>query len=378
MEEVPRQAQVFHALNIMPSFGPVKFQRLSRVLGNAQSIWNASVQELGGVEGIGRAEAELFAAERQKIDLEKSWEGVQKSGCKVVTIEDPSYPPQLLQIYDPPLLLYCFGELEILHTCCFSIVGSRRHTGYGKELALKFAEELSSRGQLIVSGMARGIDTWVHRGTLKSGGATAAVLGCGVDVCYPPENKDLKADIERGGAVVSEFPPGFQPLPQNFPRRNRIISGFSWGTLVIEAGERSGALITAEFALDQGREVFAVPGSVASPYSRGCHRLIKEGAKLVEHADDILEELPPYLRENGGILEGVQMSLLGEAGSGKMPELNAEEKQLLEHIGYQPSLLEEIIRLSELSSSRANALLFDLEMKGFVRQLPGKYFVKTQ
>lgn len=377
MEERFWQARLYHALNLLPSLGPVKFQHLLRALGEVQAVWNASEKDIRSVEGIGKAGAELFMAERHKIDPDKVWKKVQESGCKVVTMEDPAYPPQLLQIYDPPLLLYYYGNLDILHSCCFSIVGSRRHTAYGKELAYKFSEELAFQGQSIVSGMARGIDTWVHESVLESGGLTAAVLGCGVDICYPPEHKGLKAGIEQNGILLSEFPPGSRPLPGNFPRRNRVISGLSWGTLVIEAGERSGALITAEFALEQGREVFAVPGSIVSPYSRGCHRLIKDGAKLVESTGDILEDLPFHLQEITDPAGGEQLSLVQE----NLPypiELGEEERCLLETIGYDPVLLEEVIRLSKLPSSQVNVILFNLEIKGLVRQLPGKYYVKLR
>ncbi len=283
----------YHALNLIPQLGPVRSSRLLKAFGSAREIWQAPESALAEVEGFGLKLAAQVARARSAINPETSWQRVCTAGYHAVLQHEPGYPPLLREIYDPPLLLYYEGNLEVLHQSCLAVVGSRRHTAYGREIAYKFAARLAALGFTVVSGLARGIDTWAHRGALAVKGATAAVLGCGLDFCYPPENRMLRQAVQqRGGVVLSEFPPGSEPLPAHFPRRNRLISGISLGALVVEAGEKSGALITASFALEQGREVFAVPGSIASPFSRGCHLLLRDGAKLVDSVESILEELP--------------------------------------------------------------------------------------
>ncbi|RQD73071.1 MAG: DNA-protecting protein DprA, partial [Candidatus Syntrophonatronum acetioxidans] len=243
------------------------------------------------------------------------------------------------------------------------MVGTRKNTPYGKRATLAIARCLASYGFTIISGMARGIDTTAHYAALEVGGKTVAVLGCGVDVVYPGENYSLAQEIIKKGALISEFPPGTKPSPKNFPRRNRIISGLSLGLVVIEAAERSGALITADFALEQGREVFAVPGNIDSPYSKGCHKLIKEGAVLVEDPLDVLLELG----YNGAEVNGTNIPV----------NLTVEEKNLLEVVTEQPIHIDELLKLSSLTPSRLNSLLTGLEVKGAVKQQLGKYFVKV-
>lgn len=362
-------AKYYHAMNHIPELGPVRVRKLVCHFGSPAVFWKAPVKELALVEGFTQKLAGQVAGERNKIDPERCWEDLLQKGIAVVSIEDPGYPPLLKEIYDPPVLLYYNGEIETVHGFCLAIVGSRRHTVYGRETAYKIAAKLSNYNLAIVSGMARGIDTWAHKGALDSGGKTAAVLGCGLDICYPAENRKLKDAIAGGGVVISEFPPGFKPLPQNFPRRNRIISGLSLGTLVIEAAENSGALITAGFALEQGREVFAVPGAIGSPYSRGCHRLIKEGAKLVENLDDILEEIRFCGPEKAGPAGG------GCTESAK-EGLSAAEKKLLGLVTYEPVDIEVIAQLSRVPLSKLNALLLELELKGAVKRLAGNYFMR--
>ncbi len=286
------QAAYCHALNLIPQLGPVRINRLVKACGSAREAWHANELCLKAVEGFGEKLAAQVAAARTQIDPEKAWQQLNNDGFNAVSQDGPGYPSLLREIYDPPPLLYFTGDLQVLHKPCLAVVGSRRHTTYGREIAHKFAAKLAACGFTIVSGLARGIDTWAHQGVLTTSGFTAAVLGCGLDICYPPENMSLMKRIGHQGIVLSEFPPGSEPAPQNFPRRNRLISGLSLGTLVVEASEKSGALITASFALEQGREVFAVPGSIANPCSQGCHRLIKEGAKLVDGVDSILEEIP--------------------------------------------------------------------------------------
>jgi DNA processing protein len=374
------KAKYYHGLNLIPSIGPVKIRKLIRHFGFVERVWKAMPDELAEVEGFSRVMAESFAQERNKINLDKAWEGIEKKGYSCVTWEDEDYPLLLQEIYDPPPIIYFCGDIKAAGINCLAIVGSRRHSLYGKEIAHKFASKLSDYGLSVVSGMARGIDTWAHKGALDAGGKTVAVLGCGLDICYPPENRVVKEKIQVSGAVISEFPPGSQPLPQNFPRRNRIISGLSQGTIVIEAGEKSGALITADFALEQGREVFAVPGSIASPYSKGCHKLLKEGAKLVEKVEDIIEEISlsfinepffPVNRDDTNHIPG------SESGFEKQLQLEPEEGTLLKFISYEPLSLEDIVSLSKIPLSLVNALLLKLELKGAIKQLPGKYFVRN-
>lgn len=364
-------AKYYHALNLIPSLGPLRMKRLIRHFGTPFRIWEASAQEFYAIEGFGPALSQQITDARQKIDPERSWQQLVKTGCSVVTWEEPAYPQQLLNIYDPPSILYYSGDIGILNAApCLGIVGSRRHTVYGREIAYKFASTLSCSGFTIISGLARGIDTWSHRGAVDAGGKTAAVLGCGVDICYPPENKDLWNKIASCGVIVSEFPPQTKPFPKNFPRRNRIISGLSLGILVVEAKENSGALITADFALEQGREVFAVPGGVGSPYSRGCHKLIKMGAKLTEKVEDILEEIVVFADND---LPGTD-PLNNENSAGL--EVEEDELKLLNCIAYEPLLLEDIVNQSKISPALINLLLLNLELKGLIKQMPGQYYLR--
>ncbi len=286
------QAIYCHAFNLIPKLGPVRINSLINTFGTAREAWYIDEARLADVEGFGKNLAAQVVAARAKIDPEKAWQELLFKGFNAVTEKEGQYPSFLREIHDPPPLLYFKGDLKVLKNPCLAVVGSRRHTTYGRENAYKFAARLAACGFTIVSGLARGIDTWAHQGVLTTNGFTAAVLGCGLDICYPPENRSLMHRIIHQGVVLSEFPPGVEPAASNFPRRNRIISGISLGTLVVEAAEKSGALITASFALEQGREVFAIPGSIANPCSKGCHFLIKEGAKLVDGVDAILEELP--------------------------------------------------------------------------------------
>jgi len=355
---------------MLSSLGPVRIKKLIQHFGAPEKAWKAKASELAEVEGFNKNVAEKVVMEREQVDYEKAWDKISKMGYSCITWEDPTYPSLLKEIYAPPPVLYFCGDIGVLNeTTCVAMVGSRRHTVYGRDVAYKFAYKLSSYGLIVVSGMARGIDTWAHKGALDAGGKTAAVLGCGLDICYPPENKAVMQKIQEQGLVLSEFAPGSRPLPQNFPRRNRIISGLCQGTIVVEAGEKSGALITADFALEQGREVFAVPGGIASPYSRGCHKLIKEGAKLVEKVEDILESLP-LCSFNSTTQER-------ETRREVKQEFNADEKKLLALIPYEPLALEDIAALSEMPLPLVNALLLELELKGAVKQLPGKYFAKN-
>ena len=374
-----RKASYYHALNLIPSLGPVRIKKLIERFGVPDRVWKASVNELLEIEGFSRALAEKIVRERDNVDPEKSWSEIIKLGQSFLTWEDDNYPLFLKEIYDPPPLLYFMGDINVTKSFCLAIVGSRRNTLYGKEIAYKFASILSDYGVTIVSGMARGIDTWAHKGVIDRGGKTAAVLGCSLEICYPPENKTIREKIINNGVLISEFPPGSIPVPQNFPRRNRIISGLSQGVIVVEAGEKSGALITAEFALEQGREVFAVPGSISSPYSKGCHKLIKEGAKLVERVEDILEELQFSFQRNESFSsrgnKGQKKTV--NSNTGEQLKFTPDEFNLLEVVPYEALTLEEIALHSKMPLSQVNALLLELELKGVIKQLPGKYFIRN-
>jgi DNA processing protein len=285
----------------------------------------------------------------------------------VITLKDEEYPKRLKDIYDPPALLYVRGALKKEDEFAISIVGSRKTTPYGRWFTEKVSQELARHGLTIVSGMARGIDSLAHWGAISGGGRTIAVLGCGVDVIYPSENRNLFAKMIDRGAILSEFPMGSPPEGGHFPRRNRIISGLSLGVVVVQASEKSGSLITAGYALEQGREVFAVPGNVGTESSRGTHRLIKEGAKLVESSEDILEEILPQWRGGRETTPKVEIP---------RPDLTEEEKVLYELLSETPLHIDVMIRESRMDPGKVSSLLLNLELKGMISQWPGKCFSK--
>lgn len=357
-----------NALNQFYFIGPRRIEEALDYFGCAEDIWNAPEEQLKKLP-LWEGHAGEFVAGRRQVDINREWSKIEEKGIKVIDREDSGYPGLLKQIYDAPFLLYLEGGL-LPGEACVSLVGSRKTTAYGREIAYNLAAGLAARGITVVSGMARGIDTRVHRGALEKG-RTVAVLGSGLDVVYPRENRDLKENINQQGAVVSEFPLGTEPLSYNFPRRNRIISGMSLGTVVVEAPVKSGALITADFALEQGREVFAVPGSIRSPYSRGCHKLIKEGARLVEGLEDILDELDIFLegaKEDGNN----PVSKENDTGTDNSPE----EETVLLAVPFEAVHMDKIIEKTGFSVSRAGNALLNLELKGLITQLPGKYFMR--
>lgn len=350
-------------LSRVSCLGPVRIINLIKQFGSAKNAWEASREELSRVKGISDRLSSQIEQERYNIDLEDAWKEIQDRGIKVIVFEDKEYPEPLKNIYASPALLYIRGELGPPDQAGIGVVGTRKFTSYGKRTALKTSRYLAYHGFTIISGLARGIDTFAHRGALDAEGRTVAVLGSGVDVIYPRENKDLAEEIIKNGAVISEFPLGTLPLPGNFPRRNRIISGLSAGVVVVEAAERSGALITADFALEQGKEVFVVPGNIDSPYSKGCNKLIKQGAVLIEEPADILQELG---YECGSQFEEEIIPL----------NLTGEEKELMKIITGQPLHIDEILVKSCLPPHKLNSLLSVMELKGAVKQLAGKYFIK--
>lgn len=292
---------------------------------------------------------------------------------KPLALADDGYPVWLRAISSPPDVLYCDGRIEPRDRQAIAIVGSRQATPYGLRMTETLARELSGAGFTIVSGLARGIDAAAHRAALEAGGRTIAVLGCGLDITYPPEHGRLREEVAANGAVVTEFPAGTPPKPSHFPQRNRIISGLSLGVVVVEAAEDSGSLITARFALEQGREVFAVPGSIDAPLSRGPHGLIKQGAKLVETVDDIVEDLLPQL-ETTGILKRRP----GLPKAGELPNLSPEERLLIDQMSREPLHLDDLTERSGLTPAGVAGILLGLELKAVVRQLPGQRYYRLK
>ncbi len=360
-----------NALNRVSFLGPARIAALLKHCGSPGEAWCAPAPALGAIpelEGL----VERLIGERRRIDPLQEWRRLEQLNIGCLSLDSPRYPPLLKQISQPPPLLYCLGEWREEDNLALAIVGSRRCTFYGKEVASRLAGELAAAGFTVVSGMALGIDTAAHGGALDAEGRSIAVLGCSVERCYPAANRDLMKRIAQDGAVMSEFPLDTLPLPQHFPRRNRIISGLSLGTVVVEASQKSGALITAYCALDQNREVFAVPGNVGSPYNRGSHRLIKEGARLVETADDILEELGMFAP--GGFAAAQETA---KAQEQKIAALEDDERQILEQVPYEPLHIDEIVRLCGGDAAGTGASLLNLELKGLIRQLPGKYFIRA-
>jgi len=356
------------SLSLIPGIGSTLMRRLLDRFKTPEAVFKASGKELLTVEGLGeRVAEEIRRGSREKV-VQRELSLLGKVGARVITFKDEEYPRRLMDIYDPPTLLYVRGELKKEDELAVAVVGSRRTTPYGRWFTEKVSKELAGHGVTIVSGMARGIDSLAHWGAMSGGGRTIAVLGCGVDVIYPSENRSLFAKIIDHGAVLSEFPMGSRPEGGHFPRRNRIISGLSLGVVVVQASEKSGSLITAGYALEQGREVFAVPGNVGTEESRGTHRLIKEGAKLVESSEDILEEILPQWRKG-------ERKTTEEVEASK-PDLSEEERVLYELLGETPLHIDEMIRESRFDPGKVSSLLVNLELKGMISQWPGKCFTK--
>ncbi|WP_224982758.1 DNA-processing protein DprA [Geomonas agri] len=349
------------ALKSVPQVGNVTFLRLLAHFGSPERALKASPEELVSVKGVSAATARSIVEHQYGAEAEAECERVRAGGAQVVDILSERYPRLLMQIPDPPPFFYLMGALDGNETAV-AMVGSRHASQYGLCTATRLGKELAGQGVTVVSGMARGIDTASHWGCLKAGGRSIAVLGCGVDVIYPPENDTLYRTLCQQGALVSEFPMGTLPLPENFPRRNRIISALAKGVLVVEAGEGSGSLITAQYALEQGREVFAVPGNVTTTGSRGVNGLIKEGAKLVERVEDVLEEL------------GIEPQATHPAEPPPSFPLTPQEAELYALLCQGVLQIDDIIVQSALTAGEVSATLLRLELKGIIIQLPGKRF----
>ena len=375
------------ALKLVPGLGTRTSGKLLDRFRTPQAIFRASRSELEGA-GLSGAIAQSVASGCTFEDAALQQERMLQSGAVAVTIGDPRYPQPLREIFDPPILLFARGRVELLETIALGVVGTRRPTPYGLAVAERLAGDLAHAGLTIVSGMARGIDTAAHKGALARGGDTVAVLGCGVDVVYPMENRKLATELAVKGLIVSEFPMGGVAYPQNFPIRNRIISGISVGVLIVEGAQYSGSAITAKLAIDQGREIFAVPGNITSKLSWGPNLLIKQGARLVQDWNDVVAELPPESRrrliergrrqllgDGAATFEGDQASLLGS----QPPALDATARRALEALQVDvPIHLDDLLeKVEDISPSELIAALFELEMLGLVKQLPGKNFVKV-
>ena len=352
----------------VPRIGPQKIRALVAHFLNPLEVLQASPRELIQVAGIDKKLASAIAHHKEgERFADEQLKRLNRAGGRILTIWDKEYPELLKKIYDPPALLFVLGELDATDRHAIAIVGTRRPSTYGQQMAEALARDLTRLGLTIVSGLARGVDTIAHQATLKAGGRTLAVVGSGLDVPYPPENRPLLESIAEQGAVLSEFPMGAKPDATNFPRRNRIISGLSLGTVVVESAEDGGAMITATTALDQDREVFAIPGNITENRSEGPNKLIREGrAKLIQKVEDILDELRPELRH----------ILRKEREPEPALELTLFERKLLDVLAVEPIHIDSIAERADTSTADALVNLLSLEFKGLVRQMPGKMFVK--
>ncbi len=359
------------ALVSLPGLGCTLTHRLLAVFDTPENIFAAG-KAVSRVEGVGRQLAAIFT-NRTALSCARSWarqelERLRNSDIQLLCYDDPQYPSQLRTIHDPPLLLYCRGNLACLKEKSIAIIGSRAATTYGKRISGMLARDLARNNIVVVSGLAMGIDGYAHAGTLEAGGETVAVLGCGVDVVYPRSHTDLYQQVARRGLLVSEYPLGTKPDGFRFPARNRIISGLSLGVIVVEATCKSGSLITARLALDQGREVFAVPGRIDSKKSEGTHRLLQQGAHLAQSAQDVIEELQMAAAMHEPVRPNEETGTV---------EVSDKETHLLEFIDVYPVDIDELSEKTGMASGALHDLLLRLELKGLIRQLPGQQYERV-
>lgn len=367
---ISRDEQYWVALNMVVGIGKTLFYRLIKQFKSAEAVFGATHKDLLQVEGIGQKTAEQIRAFDPVSRIEREQVLLDRLDAGVLTLHSEEYPDLLKTIYDPPPVLYYQGAPPKTFPISIAVVGTRLASSYGKIVAQRLCSQLAPMGITLISGMARGIDTLVHRTAIDNGGTTVAVFGCGLDYTYPPENNGLREEITQNGCILSEFPVSSRPDRNNFPARNRVISGMSLGTLVIEAGEKSGALITAEFALEQGREVYSVPGNITSEKCRGTNNLIRCGAKMVTSIDSILEELPVEILE--------ALSRKKQKSSISNDSLNEREQKLLAIMGNNEMAIDDLITNSGLSPGEVSATLVELELKNLVRQTDGKKFINNQ
>lgn len=357
--------EAYIALNLMDGMGPVRARNLVAAVGSPENIFTASEEDLRRADGIGAEVAASILKQRGEIDPVREEERAKKIGARIVAFTDPEYPASLKAIYDPPLALYVRGTLEPKDRHAQAIVGTRSPSHYGLSVADRLAYQLAKTGFVVVSGLARGIDTAAHRGALKGGGRTLAVLGGALDKLYPAENEDLADQISEHGAVISEYALGREPDRTTFPYRNRVVSGLSMGIIVVEAGVKSGAMITANEALEQGKSVFAVPGRIDTPQAKGTHQLIKNGARLIEDIDDVLAEfeflIPPENKEKAAAIP-----------SRPDVPMSTDEQSIVRALWKGSMDVDALTREAALKVAHVNALLLGLEMKKVVRILPGR------
>jgi len=351
-------------LNLVKGVGAVRFRFLLDSFGDARTAWYASADELRAV-GLGTGLIENLIKIRGSISLEKVWDNIQSLGITVLTWEDEGYPTRLREVNQSPPVLYIRGEIKPEDDWAVAIVGTRRITAYGHQVTESIATKLAQAGVAVVSGLARGIDSVAHKSALDAGGRTLAVLGSGVDRIYPPEHRSLAEKIIQNGAVISDYPPGTPPEGSNFPPRNRIISALSMATVVVEAGKRSGALITAEFAAEQGRDVFAVPGNVLAPQSRGTNRLIQDGARILLDPQEILEVLDLTRINEQSVARTV------------LPK-DATEAQLFNVLSHEPLHVDDIRNRTNLNIELVSSTLALMELKGMVRQVGGMRYTAVK
>jgi DNA processing protein len=362
------------ALTLTPGIAARLTARLLREFGTPEAVFHASLPALQACNLPATAAQAIY--KRQTFwRAEKEVDAIRRIGCRILNCTEPEYPQSLLQIYDPPALLYVRGDSSVLNAPSLSIVGTRRPTVYGTQMAERLGRDLAKRGLVIISGLARGVDALSHAGALSAGGRAIGVLGTGIDVCYPKENKKLFERVLEKGAIISELPTGSHPAPENFPVRNRIIAGMPVGVVIVEGKQHSGSLITARLAMEFGREVFGVPGNVTQEVSFAPNQLIKQGAKLVTSADDVIEELPTPIRAalvQAEAVESEQRNLLAAQS------LNPTEQRIYALLSVEePRHIDDLVETTGLNSSEVLATLFELEMKGIIRQLPGKQFTKV-
>ena len=357
-------------LHLVPGIGPVTHGELVRVFGSPEGVLKASPADIRNVPGVGPKLVLQLSLAKESTGVQSQLELCRQNDIQIITRSDSNYPKPLAEIYDPPNLLFCRGELLDIDQVAIAIVGTRHASNYGRAIATRLATGLAMAGFTIVSGLARGIDAAAHRAALAAGGRTVAVLGGGLLKMYPPEHAQLAKEIEKSGAVLSESLPMQPPKSGSFPRRNRIVTGLCLGVIVVEAGERSGALISARMAMEQGREVFAVPGRVDSRMSRGCHRLISDGAKLVESIDDVLEELGPLA--NPARIDP-ETSIRHPAEM----KLSDQETNVLRAIGTEKTEFDAVVVVTGLPPARVLATISVLEVRRFVRRVTGTSFVRV-
>lgn len=392
-------------LSLIRGVGPKTVQFLISKLGSAEKVLHATPSELKKIEGLSSNLQSNLLQKQLGCSLERELELIQEYGCQLITFYDEAYPPLLKEIDTPPLLLYVRGELKPEDALSIAIVGSRNAKDYGRKVSYQLAHQLVSRGMTVVSGFAKGVDACAHRGALEAGGRTIAVLGNGLSLIYPAGNKELVDKVVESGALISEFPMGMKPMANNFPIRNRIISGLCIGTVVVEASNRSGALITARHAIEQGREVFAVPGEIFSELSTGSHSLIDKGAKLISTVDDLIDALPQHTI---GQISAIKPATAQEkkVDTTQVPEvtkntpkpiekptvktqtetkpiippkdLTDDETSVFNAIELPSSHIDTIVRSTQLPISQVSSVLLMLELKGVIQQLPGKLFAKME